>query len=139
MLLRLIDYLQGEGISVMLTALTSVVDEKMDEGVSSLVDTWISVKDVESKGERNRLLYILKSRGMKHSNQVREFVITNKGLKLVEVYLGPQGILVGSEREEQKLQKLSGQALKDQRVRKDFARRRQENGIPQYSKTKARK
>jgi circadian clock protein KaiC len=138
MLLRLIDYLQGEGISVMLTALTSIVDEKMDEGVSSLVDTWISVKDVEFKGERNRLLYIMKSRGMKHSNQVREFVITNKGLKLVEIYLGPSGILVGSEREEQKLQKLTGQALKDQHIRRDYARRRQENGIPKQSKAQAR-
>jgi circadian clock protein KaiC len=123
----------------MLTALTSVVDEKMDEGVSSLVDAWISVRDVESKGERNRLLYILKSRGMKHSNQVREFLITDKGLKMVEIYLGPSGILVGSEREEQKLQKLSGQALKDQEMRIGFARRRQENGIPHNSKTKARR
>jgi circadian clock protein KaiC len=122
----------------MLTALTSIVDEKMDEGVSSLVDTWISVKDVEFKGERNRLLYIMKSRGMKHSNQVREFVITNKGLKLVEIYLGPSGILVGSEREEQKLQKLTGQALKDQHIRRDYARRRQENGIPKQSKAQAR-
>jgi len=138
MLLRLIDYLQGEGISVMLTALTSAVDEKMDEGVSSLVDTWISVKDVESRGERNRLLFIMKSRGMKHSNQVREFVITNKGLSLVEIYLGPHGILVGSEREEQKLQKLSGQALKDQEMRTSFARRRQGNGMYPHSKTKAR-
>jgi circadian clock protein KaiC len=138
MLLRLIDYLQGEGISVMLTALTSIVDEKMDEGVSSLVDTWISVKDVEFKGERNRLLYIMKSRGMKHSNQVREFVITNKGLKLVEIYLGPSGILVGSEREEQKLQKLTGQAFKDQQIRRNYARRRQENGIPKQSKAQAR-
>jgi len=138
MLLRLVDFLQGEGITVMLTALTSIVDEKMDEGVSSLVDTWISVKDVEYSGERNRLLYILKSRGMKHSNQVREFVITGKGLKLVEIYLGPTGILVGSEREEQKLQKLSGQAFKDQQVRKGYARKRQENGILQNPKSKAR-
>ena len=64
---------------------------------------------------------------MKHSNQVREFVITSKGLKLVEIYIGPQGILVGSEREEQKLQKLSGQALKDQRSRREMAKRRQIN------------
>lgn len=127
MLLRLIDYLQGEGISLMLTALMKVMDEKMDEGVSSLVDSWIAVKDMESNGERNRLLYIMKSRGMKHSNQVREFIITDKGIKLVEIYLGPEGILLGSEREEQKLQKFKGQALKDQQTRKEMARRRQAN------------
>ena len=127
MLLRLIDFMQSEGITVMLTALMKVMDERMDEGVSSLVDTWISVKDIEAKGERNRLLYVMKSRGMKHSNQVREFVITDKGLKLVEIYLGPGGVLLGSEREEQKLQKLSGQALKDQRSRKEMAKRRQLN------------
>lgn len=127
MLLRLIDYLQNEGITVMLTALMKIMDERMDEGVSSLVDAWIAVTDVESKGERNRLLYIMKSRGMKHSNKVREFLITDKGLQLVEIYLGPTGILLGSEREEQKLQKLTGQALKDQRTRKEMARRRELN------------
>ena len=125
MLLRLIDYLQNEGITVMLTALLKIMDERMDEGVSSLVDTWIAVNDVETRGERNRLMYIMKSRGMKHSNQVREFLITDRGLKLVEIYLGPTGVLLGSEREEQKLQKLTGQALKDQHHRKEMARRRQ--------------
>lgn len=125
MLLRLIDFLQGEGISVMLTALMKVVDERMDEGVSSLVDAWVAVKDAENNGERNRLLYIMKSRGMRHSNQVREFVITNKGIKLVEIYIGPRGILLGSEREEQKLQKLTGQARQDQYNRKQMAKRRQ--------------
>ena len=127
MLLRLIDYLQNEGITVMLTALLKIMDERMDEGVSSLVDTWIAVNDVETRGERNRLMYIMKSRGMKHSNQVREFLITDKGLKLVEIYLGPTGVLLGSEREEQKLQKLTGQALKDQHQRQKMARRRQSN------------
>jgi circadian clock protein KaiC len=125
MLLRLIDYLQNEGITVMLTALMKIMDERMDEGVSSLVDTWIALKDAETNGERNRLLYIMKSRGMRNSHQVREFLITDKGLKLVEIYLGPAGVLLGSAREEQKLQKLTGQALKDQRDRKEMARRRQ--------------
>jgi circadian clock protein KaiC len=90
-----------------------------------LVETWIAVKEVESNGERNRLVHIMKSRGMKHSNQVREFVISDKGLKLVEIYIGPGGILLGSQREEQKLQTLSGQAIKDQRDRKEMAKRRQ--------------
>jgi circadian clock protein KaiC len=128
MLLRLIDFLQGEGITVMLTALVKVMDERMDEGVSSLVDTWINLKDIESNGERNRVLSIMKARGMKHSNQVREFIISNRGLNLVEVYLGPKGILLGSERKEQELQKLKGQELKDQQDRKEMARRRQGNG-----------
>jgi len=139
MLLRLIDFLQGEGITVMLTALMKVMDERMDEGVSSLVDTWISVKEIESNGERNKVIYIMKSRGMKHSNQVREFIISDRGLKLVEIYLGPNGILLGSEREEQKLQKLKGQALKDQQQRKEIARRRQENGIQRQPKQKIAK
>jgi len=136
MLLRLIDFLQGEGITVMLTALMKVMDEKMDEGVSSLVDTWISVRDVESNGERNRVLYIMKSRGMKHSNQVREFIISNRGLNLVEIYIGPNGILVGSEREEQKLQKLKGHALIEQNERSEIARRRQGNGYGKQPKQK---
>ena len=63
MLLRLIDFLQGEGITVMLTALMKVMDERMDEGVSSLVDTWINVKDIESNGERNKVLSIMKVKG----------------------------------------------------------------------------
>ena len=136
MLLRLIDFLQGEGITVMLTALMKVMDERMDEGVSSLVDTWISVKEIEANGERNKVIYIMKSRGMKHSNQVREFIISNQGLTLVEIYLGPNGILLGSEREEQKLQKLQGQALTDQQKRAEIARRRQENGIPKRANQK---
>ena len=101
MLIRLIDFLQEEQITVMFTALTlnTVVNEQTDEGVSSLVDAWMLVRDIEFNGERNRGLYMMKSRGMKHSNQVREFVITDKGLDLIDVYLGPDGILTGSARE----------------------------------------
>jgi circadian clock protein KaiC len=114
MLIRLIDYLLTSQITVMFTALNShdQEPERADEGVSSLVDTWITVKDIESNGERNRALYIMKSRGMKHSNQVREFKITNEGLELVDVYLGPNGILVGSAREAQQLEELTGQELR---------------------------
>ncbi|MCD9016735.1 circadian clock protein KaiC [Parachryseolinea silvisoli] len=114
MLIRLIDFLQRKQITVLFTALTlnSSVTEQTDEGVSSLVDSWITVRDLESNGERNRGLYIMKSRGMKHSNQVREFIITRKGLELVDVYLGPNGILIGSAREAQQLEEVTGQALK---------------------------
>jgi circadian clock protein KaiC len=66
--------------------------------VSSLVDTWLLVKSVEVNGERSRLLYVLKSRGMAHSNQVREFLITSRGVDLVEPYVGPEGVLTGTAR-----------------------------------------
>lgn len=113
MLVRLIDFLQGEQITVMFTALTlnNVVNEQTDEGVSSLVDSWILIKDIEMNGERNRGLYIMKSRGMKHSNQIREFVITDKGLDLMDVYLGPDGVLTGSAREAQMLLEETGNVL----------------------------
>ena len=113
-LIRLIDFLQKQQITVMFTALTLNVNvtEQTDEGVSSLVDAWLTVRDIEFNGERNRGMYIMKSRGMKHSNQVREFVITNKGLDLVEVFLGPEGVLTGSAREAFKLSEQTGEALK---------------------------
>jgi circadian clock protein KaiC len=80
--------------------------------VSSLVDAWITVRDLESNGERNRGLYIMKARGMKHSNQVREFLITDQGLELVSVFLGPTGVLIGSAREKQQLEEVTGLELK---------------------------
>ncbi|MGF7072863.1 circadian clock protein KaiC [Mucilaginibacter sp. 3215] len=129
MLIRLIDFLQDEQITVMFTALSlnTVVSEQTDEGVSSLVDTWLLVRDIESNGERNRGLYIMKSRGMSHSNQVREFTITDKGLSLVDVYLGPDGVLTGSAREAQKLREKTGVALREfaiSRKDKEILRRR---------------
>lgn len=115
MLIRLIDYLQQNQVTVLFTALTysSSVAEQADEGVSSLVDAWITVRDLESNGERNRGLYIMKSRGMKHSNQVREFVITNRGLELVDVFLSEDGVLIGSAREAQQLKEETGRELKN--------------------------
>lgn len=122
LLTRLIDYLQGQQITVMFTALAlnDNKTEQTDEGVSSLVDVWILVRDIESNGERNRGLYVMKSRGMKHSNQVREFVITDEGLKLVEVFLGPEGVLTGSARITQQLMDKTSEAIRDHAVsRKD--------------------
>jgi circadian clock protein KaiC len=123
MLIRLIDFLQSEQITVFFTALTlnTIVNEQTDEGVSSLVDAWLLVRDIESNGERNRGMYIMKSRGMKHSNQVREFVISDDGLDLVDVYLGPEGVLTGSAREAQQLLETTGQVLRSHAVnRKDL-------------------
>jgi circadian clock protein KaiC len=122
MLTRLIDFLQAEQITVLFTALSmnTIVNEQTDEGVSSLVDAWLLVRDIESNGERNRGLYVMKSRGMKHSNQVREFVITNQGITLVDVYLGAVGVLTGSAREAQQLQEETGVALREHALsRKD--------------------
>jgi circadian clock protein KaiC len=123
MLIRLIDFLQSEGITVLFTALAlnTIVSEQTDEGVSSLVDAWLLVRDIESNGERNRGLYIMKSRGMQHSNQVREFVITSRGLDLVDVYLGSEGVLTGSARETQQLNEATGAILRNHALsRKDI-------------------
>ncbi|GAB3937731.1 circadian clock protein KaiC [Mucilaginibacter myungsuensis] len=122
MLVRLIDFLMEEQITVMFTALSlnTIVNEQTDEGVSSLVDAWLLVRDIEFNGERNRGMYVMKSRGMKHSNQVREFLITDGGLSLVDVYLGPDGVLTGSAREAEQLKEHTGQALRDHALnRKD--------------------
>jgi circadian clock protein KaiC len=100
MLLRVIDLLKSRGITAFLTNLLSV-EGRMDfaeAGVSSLMDTWISLVQLESNGERNRGLYVLKSRGMNHSNQIREYQLTSHGVKLVNAYLGSAGVLTGSAR-----------------------------------------
>jgi len=103
MLTRLLDYLKMEQITTLFTNLTSVASaslEHTDLGLSSLMDTWLLLRDVESHGERNRGLYILKSRGMAHSNQIREFVISDKGINLLDVYLQPGGFLMGTARQQ---------------------------------------
>ena len=100
MLIRLIDFLKTRGTTAFFTSLTSAgsASETSDSGVSSLTDTWLLVRNIEAGGERNRALYVLKSRGMAHSNRVREFILTSDGVKLVDVYTGPGGVLTGSAR-----------------------------------------
>ena len=100
MLIRLIDFLRKKGITAFFISLTSggKTAESTDEGMSSIVDTWLLLSDLEAGGERNRAMYVLKSRGMPHSNQVREFLITSRGVRLVPTYLGPSGVLTGSAR-----------------------------------------
>ncbi len=73
-------------------------------GVSSIVDTWLLLRNIEASGERNRGVYVLKSRGMAHSNQIREFCLTRRGIELVDAYLGPGGVLTGSGRLAQEAQ-----------------------------------
>ena len=103
MLTRLIDFLKQKQITAMFTSLTShgMEVEDSEVGVSSLMDTWILVKNIESNGERNRGLYILKARGIAHSNQVREFRLSNHGMELVDAYVGGEGVLMGSARASQ--------------------------------------
>ena len=118
MLVRLIDFLKGENITALLTSLThgrSTLDAT-DTMISSLVDTWLLLRDVETAGERNRAIYVLKSRGMEHSNQIREFLLTSNGIELVDVYLGAEGILTGSARQSQEARERAGSLLREQEV-----------------------
>jgi circadian clock protein KaiC len=100
MLLRLVDHLKTRGITALFTTLTHGLNETgvSDTGLSSLMDTWLLLFNREANGEFNRELYVLKSRGMAHSNQVREFVLTNDGIELRDVYIGAEGVLTGSAR-----------------------------------------
>jgi circadian clock protein KaiC len=131
MLTRLIDFLKVNNITAVFTALVTTGlgrNEMAEEGVSSLVDTWISVRDLEGIGERNRGLSILKSRGMAHSNQVREFIVTSHGIELLDVVLGPLGIVTGASRLTRQMQEhaeiLAAQQETDRRDRELERRRR---------------
>lgn len=100
MLVRLIDFLKARGITALLTSLTQggEVLEATNTAISSIVDTWLLLKTIELAGERNKGIYVLKSRGMAHSNQIREFAITSRGIELTDVYVGLEGVLTGSAR-----------------------------------------
>jgi len=99
-LTRLFDYLKASHVTTLLTDLVHFGSglERTNEEISSLIDTWVLLRDIEINGERNRGLYILKSRGMAHSNQIREVLLSDSGIDLVEVYLGSEGVLTGSAR-----------------------------------------
>jgi len=101
MLLRLVDFLKSQQITALFTSLSSPDMkslEQTDVGISSIMDTWLLLRDIELGGERNRGLYVLKSRGMAHSNQIREFLLTDQGIDIRDVYVGPEGVLTGSMR-----------------------------------------
>jgi circadian clock protein KaiC len=130
MLTRLIDFLKMKNITALLTSLTSDKEgylEQTDVDVSSLVDTWLLLRDVENGGERNRLLYVLKSRGMEHSNQVREFLLTDHGIELQDVYLGSEGVLTGSARKSQEAREKAEAKVREEEIearQRDLGRRR---------------
>ena len=100
MLTRQIYYLKSAGITAVMTSLTEGGNdlEHTELSISSLVDTWLLAITMQTSGERNRGLYVLKSRGMAHSNQIREFLLSSEGVSLVPVYMGPDGVLTGSAR-----------------------------------------
>ena len=115
MVARQIHLLKSRGITAMATTLVQD-DEASGVGVSSLMDTWLLLRNVESNGERNRLLFVLKSRGTAHSNQVREFVLTDHGVELADVYVGPGGVMTGSARVMQQARERSEQLEREEQL-----------------------
>jgi circadian clock protein KaiC len=115
MVTRLIDYLKAGQVTSLFTSLThgGHALQQSEIAMSSLMDAWLLLRDFEGNGERNRVLYVLKARGMAHSNQVREFLISNRGIDLVDAYIGPSGVLTGASRVAQaareKAEELAGQ------------------------------
>lgn len=116
MLMRLVDFLKTRQVTAFLTALTSggKALEQSTVNISSLIDTWLLVRDVELNGERNRCIYVLKSRGMAHSNQVREFVMSRQGIRLVPVYIGAGTLLTGSARLSQETREKAEEVARQQ-------------------------
>jgi len=130
MLLRLIDFLKHKQITVLMTTLTSGTDslENTDVNISSLVDVWLLLRDIESGGERNRGIYVIKARGVAHSNQIREFVVTSQGVQLRDVYMGSAGLLTGSARVAQEAKEAmqvleTQQAVEQQRLIRERKRK----------------
>jgi len=130
MLTRLIDFLKSRQTTAMLTSLTHGGSsmEQSEATISSLIDTWLLLRDIELGGERNRGMYVLKSRGMAHSNQIREFLLTDRGVELKDVYVGPEGVLTGSMRIAQEARELAvtmGRQQEIERRQRDLERKRQ--------------
>ncbi|HEY7156425.1 MAG TPA: circadian clock protein KaiC [Gemmataceae bacterium] len=130
MLMRLIDFLKAEQITALFTTLTQGDDarEQSQSGISSLIDTWLLLRDIELGGERNRGIYVLKSRGMAHSNQIREFLLTDHGVELKDVYVGPEGVLTGSLRLAQEAREQAAALSRQQEIerrQRDLERKRQ--------------
>jgi circadian clock protein KaiC len=129
MLTRQIDFLKSRGVTVMFTSLNTEAElTQGDQQMASLADTWLLLRSVEGNGEHNRVLRVLKSRGTAHSNQIREFLLTEDGIELADVYVGPQGVLTGSARSAREATERAEDTARmedlDQR-RADLERRRQ--------------
>jgi circadian clock protein KaiC len=130
MLTRQVDFLKAKNVTALLTSLHSDAEPaQAEQQITSLVDTWLVVKTMEGNGEHNRVLCVLKSRGVAHSNQIREFLLTAQGIELADVYVGPQGVLTGSARQAQEAKERSdGTArLEDLEQRRVNLERRRES------------
>jgi circadian clock protein KaiC len=130
MLMRLIDFLKSQQITALFTSLTHGGDalEGGQAGISSLIDTWLLLRNIEVGGERNRGLYILKSRGMAHSNQIRELLLTDHGVELEDVHVGPEGVLTGSMRLAEEARERAATLSRQEeieRLQRDIERKRQ--------------
>jgi len=130
MLTRMIDFLKGKAITGVFTGLThgKTTEEETQIGISSLIDVWLFLRDIELGGERNRGMFVLKARGMAHSNQIREFLLTSKGIQLKDVYVGPEGVLTGSMRLAQEARDRATSLIRQQEVearRRSLERKRQ--------------
>ena len=128
-LLRMLDLLKSRGITTLFTSLRTETTEGegTDHGLSSLMDVWIKLVDIEANGERNRILYLVKSRGMSHSNQVREYRVTDSGVELIEAYIGPEGVLTGTARLSQEAREKAAAKRRLEEVerrRREIGRRR---------------
>jgi circadian clock protein KaiC len=130
MLTRLVGFLKNRQITAIFTSLTAGGEplEASEAAVSSLMDTWLVLESIKVGGERNRTLSVLKSRGMEHSNQIREFVLTVDGLKLSDAYLGPEGVLTGSARLAQEAREKAADTAREQKTeghRRELERKQQ--------------
>src|SRR5262249_45124152 len=130
MLTRLIDFLKAQQTTAAFTSLThgGTFLEPREVGISSLIATWLLGRDIAPGGERNRGMYVLKSRGMAHSNQIREFLLTDHGVELKDVYVGPEGVLTGSMRlaqEEREQAAALGRQQEIERRQRELERKRQ--------------
>src|SRR4029450_11251915 len=113
MLTRQVDFLKAKGVTALFTSLNHVGTlSRAEPQMTSAAATGLQVKAMEGNGEHNRVLYVLKSRGMAHSNQIREFLLTNQGIELADVYVGPQGVLTGSARQAQEAKERSDGAAR---------------------------
>jgi circadian clock protein KaiC len=147
MVTRLIDFLKGGQVTSLFTSLThgGHALQQSEIAMSSLMDSWLLLQDVEGNGERNRVLYVLKARGMSHSNQIREFLISDRGIDVVDAYIGASGVLTGSARAAQgaleKAAVLAGQQeaarCKRELERKRAALERQISGLRSDYETEA--
>jgi circadian clock protein KaiC len=139
MLAHFVDFLKGQNVTTLFTAaitLESIKENPSDEGISAMMDTWILVRDIEMNSERNRGIYVLKSRGMNHSTQVREFVITDNGISLLPIYVSPGGVLTGTSKLEETLKEEQKEKLLEKETRfreREIERKRElmENHISQ--------